>query len=150
APFVCDGVSPACPGSCSANVDCGAGFICNCAGQCVVALIPGQSCCRNDMCASIFCVDGVCCNSACGGACDRCDVTGSSGTCTNLAAGSTGSPSCQPYLCSGGSACPSSCAADGDCATGNICNCASRCVAPQANGFCCTRASQCSSGNCVD
>ena len=34
-------------------------------------------------CGSGFCVDGICCNNACLGTCQSCNVTGSEGTCVN-------------------------------------------------------------------
>ena len=46
-----------------------------------------------------------------------------------------GSPSCAPFLCNGGSAtCPQTCAADGDCIMGDVCNCNNICAPTQANG----------------
>ncbi|HVU51172.1 MAG TPA: hypothetical protein VHL80_10825 [Polyangia bacterium] len=50
---------------------------------------PGQTCeCPSD-CASGFCVDGVCCSTACTAACKTCAAPGSPGTCTFLVAGAT-------------------------------------------------------------
>jgi len=43
----------------------------------------GEPCTANAECASGFCVDGVCCNTACAGLCDVC----STGTCTPSPAG---------------------------------------------------------------
>ena len=41
----------------------------------------GQSCTCNSECGSGFCVDGVCCNSACTDKCMSCNLPGSEGTC---------------------------------------------------------------------
>ena len=53
-------------------------------------------------CQSGFCVDGVCCNSACPGTCQTCNLAGSLGTCANIPSGSppktTGG--CDTYTCS--------------------------------------------------
>lgn len=45
---------------------------------------PGQSCTSPSECASGFCAQGVCCDRACNGACERCDQSGT-GTCQALA-----------------------------------------------------------------
>jgi hypothetical protein len=47
----------------------------------------GERCACGDECGSGFCVDGVCCNSACNGTCQRCDVAGSAGMCAPVPAG---------------------------------------------------------------
>jgi hypothetical protein len=54
------------------------------------ALELGSECDRGSACASGFCVDGVCCDTACGAACDACveAISGSfDGTCAPAAAG---------------------------------------------------------------
>jgi len=48
----------------------------------------GQACtCASD-CSSNFCVDGLCCNTACAESCKLCGAAGSMGTCTFISAGS--------------------------------------------------------------
>ena len=42
----------------------------------------GQACGCHEECTSGFCVDGVCCSSACSGPCLACNVAGSMGQCT--------------------------------------------------------------------
>jgi hypothetical protein len=46
------------------------------------AVADGGACAKATDCASGFCVDGVCCNTACTGQCEACDVAGSAGTCS--------------------------------------------------------------------
>ena len=49
----------------------------------------GEACgCASD-CTSNFCVDGVCCSTACTEACKTCAAAGSAGTCTFVIAGTT-------------------------------------------------------------
>jgi len=46
-------------------------------------LIPtGVGCTQAADCTAGFCVDDVCCGSACTGGCERCDTNGAKGTCT--------------------------------------------------------------------
>ena len=42
----------------------------------------GDTCEEDSDCLSGYCVDGYCCDTACSGDCDRCDISGSEGTCT--------------------------------------------------------------------
>ncbi|HEY0708400.1 MAG TPA: hypothetical protein VGG33_16455, partial [Polyangia bacterium] len=44
----------------------------------------GARCGCNEECSSNQCVDGVCCNSACTGTCQACNVAGRAGTCSPL------------------------------------------------------------------
>ena len=177
----------------------------------------GQDCTAGSQCASGFCVDGVCCESACEGPCTfcadptargrcvpgkagapdpraargvtdparicadegptscgrngRCDGQGgcqryadgtvcSAASCNEAAnqeipaatcmAGQCRPPSprsCAPYQgCSGGR-CRTSCASEGQCATGNVCT-AGDC-GKRPSGAVCTRAADCSSGFCA-
>jgi hypothetical protein len=48
---------------------------------------PGAPCGVGAECASGQCVDGVCCNVACTGQCEACDVTGNLGTCVPVPGG---------------------------------------------------------------
>jgi MYXO-CTERM domain-containing protein len=92
---------------------------CNAAGACKKK--SGETCVVSTDCASEFCVDGVCCESACSGACDVCNLT--RGKCLPAPAGDRGSPSCSPLLCDGiTTACPPACSGDEDCADGFGCD----------------------------
>ncbi|HVV53346.1 MAG TPA: hypothetical protein VHO06_27060 [Polyangia bacterium] len=46
-----------------------------------------EGCAANSECASGFCVDGVCCNTACDGQCFNCNQTGTMGYCTAQTSG---------------------------------------------------------------
>jgi hypothetical protein len=47
-----------------------------------LGLDAATKCTSGAECASTFCVDGVCCDSACDGSCEACNLTGKEGTCT--------------------------------------------------------------------
>jgi hypothetical protein len=80
-------------------------------GEC--AFTNGGPCGAASDCHSGICSpDGVCCNLDCTENCRRCDLPGSVGTCSNvpLSLASTGRGGiCAPYLCSGGTGCPTNC-----------------------------------------
>lgn len=172
-PLVCSGTSPNCPGGCSTDTDCGATTYCAANGQCLPRKGTGQVCnagagydcqvggCR--VCTSGNCVDGVCCGSSCGGACDVCSAAlgaTADGTCSPAPNTFPGSPSCTPYQCGGTAGCPSTCDSDAACATGYYCDAAQHCSPRKPDGATCSLAAGancygagcrvCSSGNCVD
>jgi hypothetical protein len=47
----------------------------------------GEACTEDGGCLSGICADNVCCSSACGGPCRRCDMSAHLGTCALVAAG---------------------------------------------------------------
>lgn len=60
-------------------------------------LAKGTSCSKDSDCTSGFCADGVCCDTACKGQCEACDVTGSVGTCAVVAGEPHGTrTACEP------------------------------------------------------
>jgi hypothetical protein len=70
-------------GTCSPDPDgtmdpgCAVNEKCNGMGMCVAELKPlGAPCAGGAECMSGFCVDGVCCNSDCAGACRFCNPMG--------------------------------------------------------------------------
>ena len=111
APFVCNGLSEACPTSCTNDSGCTPTAFCNASGECVGRTANGEACTRDDECTSGFCVDSVCCESACAGQCEACDDT--PGTCTAV----TGAPHGSRAACiDNGDECAGSC--DGSDRTG--------------------------------
>jgi hypothetical protein len=70
--------------------------ICDATGTCKTK--QGQACKATTECMSgTVCADGYCCNSACTGSCQACNITTSLGTCMTLAANTapyTGHPAC--------------------------------------------------------
>ncbi|MGZ3421023.1 MAG: Kelch repeat-containing protein, partial [Polyangiales bacterium] len=108
------------------------------------------ACARDGDCASLHCVDGVCCSTACNGPCQVCDAAGSKGTCTGVSGlPHTGHPSCAPFLTCTAGACATSCSGPSDCATGAFCT-GGVCIPQKANGAACSTALDCLSGNCAD
>ena len=103
APYACG--ATACRGDCNADGDCAAGNYCA-AGVCSPVKVPGEACSSASQCGTGSCVDGVCCDTACNGQCEACDVAGSVGTCSPVA----GPPHGARTACaSDGSACAGTC-----------------------------------------
>jgi hypothetical protein len=63
-------------------------------GSCIPQLGPGLACGSARDCTSGFCVDGVCCQSQCGGVCAQCEA--GTGACITPAT----DPDCDPVVCS--------------------------------------------------
>lgn len=86
--YVCT-PGPQCLAFCMTDLECySSNDYCSTGFQCVPKLLVGQPCgLTPSECLSGFCVDGVCCNSACGDTCLACDVQGQAGTCTPVPAG---------------------------------------------------------------
>ena len=96
----------------------------------VARLAGGEGCtaATASICASGFCVDGVCCETAsCPGTCQSCAVAGQEGTCGLAAPGTE---------------------VGGSCSDGQACAAGGACKAK--NGTTCSGASDCASGFCVD
>jgi hypothetical protein len=94
--------------NCCSNGDCSSSKpICS-NGTCV-GRPNGQVCAGGAECATGNCVDGVCCDLACAGQCQACDLNGFVGTCKPV----TGTPhrTAQPVraLCGGDALCPGTC-----------------------------------------
>ncbi|MGZ3416843.1 MAG: Kelch repeat-containing protein [Polyangiales bacterium] len=94
----------------------------------------GSACKIGEKCETGFCVDGVCCDSPCAGACESC-VGAVKGQCAPL----TGLPkpghqTCGGYLCTA-EGCATSCATDADCDPAFACT-AGKCVGREHKAAC--------------
>jgi hypothetical protein len=101
----CSGVCSACEndGHCMAA----AGTFCD-AGACAPLRQLGEACQGANQCESGNCVDGVCCDSDCGGTCRACHIakTGvASGTCTYIPNGNDPDQECLLTVCNGNGGC---------------------------------------------
>jgi len=108
------------------DMDCNSGQLCDGGGNC--AKSDGTGCMNKDECISGNCVDGVCCESSCGGLCKSCNLPGNPGKCGNI---------------------PGAMDPDMECAGVTTCNGNGAC-AKLAKGTACTLAGECVTGNCVD
>jgi hypothetical protein len=66
-----------------------------------VGLQNGESCDTSTACTSGFCVDHLCCDTACNGVCEACDVAGSKGTCAAVPADTDPAMECSAMSLSG-------------------------------------------------
>ncbi|MCG5051902.1 MAG: hypothetical protein KA712_02990 [Myxococcales bacterium] len=82
-PFICS--AGMCKSECMSDADCFGGN--TCIGGSCGKKGNGQECKGNNQCQSNFCVDGVCCESACQGQCRFCASQQAKGKCVNVAAG---------------------------------------------------------------
>ncbi len=99
---------------------CNGALRCDLVGECKSK--EGERCVDASECASGFCADGVCCNTACEGSCARCDQ--SPGLCI--------SQNCHPYGCDAERLCFDRCLSSRDCAPGLQCFSSGRCEPPLA------------------
>jgi hypothetical protein len=80
--------APGC-GDAAGDAFCAPGFECTATGagcDCRPRLLPdGASCAAPTECASTFCADGVCCNTACNEAFQTCNAPPVPGTCIQVA-----------------------------------------------------------------
>ncbi len=106
--------------------------------------LQGQACSDASQCATGFCTEGICCDSACKGTCLSCTQAGHVGACTAISEGAcdvacdgdhtlkkVGSPDvdCAPFKCDGKS-CRVSCASARDCVAPAVCDEGGLCVPP--------------------
>jgi len=129
----------------------------------------GLGCATSADCASGFCVDSVCCNTACGDTCGACNLPGTEGLCAPTTAPHNGtcagagvcagacsgqlgcsypssSTTCAPASCSNGSAVvAASCDGAGQCASVPSTSCAAYACGPTACKTSCAARSDCAS-----
>ncbi|MBI2390531.1 MAG: hypothetical protein HYV09_13155 [Deltaproteobacteria bacterium] len=158
APFLCAGADPVtgqgvCGKSCGSDAGCSAGNYCDLStSQCVPLKSTTAGCTRNGECTSGFCVDSVCCGTACNTKiCQACDVAGSVGTCVDVASGDPHGThgSCGSYACLAGACASGTCTGDAQCAANRYCVGGS-CITALGQGSACTRDAACQSDHCVD
>ena len=165
APYLCDPISGTCFSSCTSEAQCEGGLPCV-NGSCF--MWPLDECTGNGECASGFCVDGVCCTSACEGPCESCGLVGSIGICTPVAVGAPdphgicrndmASTCGQTGLCDGaggcdlypgGTTCAASSCSDGVLTSASACNGIGACV-PGRGMSCSPFACNPVTGNCFN
>lgn len=116
----------------------------------------GEACTVGDECQSTFCADGICCESACGGACFSCNLPSEAGNCNLIPIGSNddnppcdGASTCYSGMCvpdGGKSHFGGVCDNDGDCFN-NACHELTTTCRLKKEDLCATD-DQCESGDC--
>jgi len=103
APWGCG--ATACRTHCTTSSECDASAFCA-GGLCLTRYPDGTECQGDIQCDHGHCTDGVCCNRACAGQCEACNVAGSAGTCTAVAGAPRGA---RPACGADGSVCGGTC-----------------------------------------
>jgi MYXO-CTERM domain-containing protein len=110
-PHVCK-ANVGCAKPCVSAADCIAGHYCAISGDCLPRKSDSSPCAENYECSSTFCVDGVCCNTACSDPCQACSAsakqTGADGLCGPAREGTDPHDDCVENP-------PASCSYDGQC-----------------------------------
>jgi hypothetical protein len=80
-PLACNSAGTDCSMTCANDTQCGGSTpYCN-AGACLATKPDGRACNSSNECTNANCVDKFCCNSACGGSCQQCNLSGQEGKC---------------------------------------------------------------------
>jgi hypothetical protein len=104
--YVCNAGQTACLTTCANHTDCTTSSYCT-SNTCVTKKPNGLACALGVECQSDFCVDNVCCDTACdgnGGLCRACDLGGTVGACTFVPDGQDPDNDCT-LSCNGSGAC---------------------------------------------
>jgi hypothetical protein len=151
---------------CDADTPCAAGLICDEASRTCIEgagkLPLGSACQSRERCLSGFCVDGVCCDSSCEGACQSCAAKEKPGTCAFATKGEDRRGDCAlappPPSCAQGVLSFSACDGNGRCAPtvkdcgGYNCDAAGKACktscAPSSSD--CSATARCVEGKCVE
>jgi hypothetical protein len=80
-PYTCNPATGSCYQRCDSAVMCQSGGSCDFSTESCGKAQNGQPCTKDGGCISGHCVDKVCCNSGCSGACTACNQPGRLGTC---------------------------------------------------------------------
>jgi hypothetical protein len=142
-PYQCAGDQ--CATTCSSAADCFDGYFCDNDDHCVAEGDNGDPCAEDGQCASGHCVDDVCCQTACDGACQVCDASGD-GACTTVAdGGACGDDAiCCAGDCVGGVCCEDAmCSAAAPDCEGHECTC-------DGGAACAGDPELCCAGDCVN
>jgi hypothetical protein len=111
--LTCNGAG-ACRTNCTADSQCEGGYFCTDAngGACVGKNGNGTGCGGDSIdgsgghqCTSGNCIDGYCCNTACAGTCQSCNVAGLAGTCSSVPGGVVDNGCTGPNACNGSGGC---------------------------------------------
>lgn len=136
-----------CAKPCTDDTECGTGNYCS-AGTCKTQKPNGETCSEVNECASGICVDGVCCETACTGACMACSevATGQrSGRCQPVQAGLDPDNECTTEQ-------PATCGRDGTCDGSGACRkygTTTTCAEASCSGSTFTPERKCSAGTCA-
>jgi len=102
-PVYCSGATdqsaPTCPSTCASNADCAASNYCDGSNSCVPKEANGSVCATSSACQSGYCSDSRCCDSACDGTCESCNLPGNVGSCLYIAAGQDPDSECLGFSC---------------------------------------------------
>jgi len=133
--------------NCGTDADCTLpGYFCDDAdgdGACALRRDNGSDCQADKQCSSALCVEGICCNAACGGPCESCALAATKGTCSPVADGTTcddglvctDGDACDGGACTGGP--PLDCGAfDNPCGPGLCSESAGGCTSPSLDDHC--------------
>jgi hypothetical protein len=135
---------------CTVNESCcGGGDCVN--RQCFIR--NGFGCLESNWCVSGFCVNQVCCDSACEGECNDCGVIGGSGICTDVDANCSDGNNCTVDICTAGScsSSPIDCSDLDELCRSGVCDAQTgACVAVNNDDdFVCGTNAACSGGECL-
>ena len=114
----------------SALSACGGTGACDGKGACKLG--AGRACKQASDCASGYCVDQVCCTSACSGTCVSCALKGKEGTCSTITAKTDPDGECKGTYAK----CSGYCDGKGKCAYPGDKNLCSLCLACDGKGGC--------------